>query len=174
MKKEQGFSLIELVVVISIIAVLASLLFPVVGAMRLKADSTACTSNLRQIGLAVLIAAGDNDNRFPYIETDVQNPVYPPEIEAKGLLETLLPYGLGEKNVQCPADLKQADFFAQKGTSYEWRPMIDGETVVNPTIYTRFGAIPASPSRIRLAMDYDRIHSGRMNLLYADGHVRGF
>lgn len=174
MKNTRGFSLIELLVVISIIAVLGSLLFPVVGELRTRADSIACTANLRQIGATVLLAAGDRDNRLPYIETDIQDPIYPPELEAKGLLETLRPYGLSEKNVQCPADLKTSNYFAQKQTSYEWRPMIDGEVLSNPQIYTRFGALPAAPSRIRLAMDYERLHNQRMNLLYADGHVRGF
>ncbi len=174
MKRTRGFTLIELLLVMGIIALLASLFFPLLKVARERSDSTRCVANLRQIGVAVLTAAIDHDNHFPYIEPDPQNPIYGPEQAAKGLLETLRPYGLAEINVQCPADLRGNNFFARKQTSYEWRPMIDGETVLNPQIYSRFGAFPAAPSRIRLAMDFERVHSERMNLLYADGHVRGF
>jgi prepilin-type processing-associated H-X9-DG protein len=60
------------------------------------------------------------------------------------------------------------------GSSYEWRPLVDGELETNPQVYMRFGVISASPARVRICMDFDRVHNARMNLLYADGHVRSF
>jgi prepilin-type N-terminal cleavage/methylation domain-containing protein/prepilin-type processing-associated H-X9-DG protein len=60
-----GFTLIELLVVIAIIAILAAILFPVFAQAREKARQTTCTSNLKQIGLALLMYVQDYDETFP-------------------------------------------------------------------------------------------------------------
>lgn len=61
----RAFTLIELLVVIAIISILASILFPVFAAAREKARQTSCISNERQLGLAILQYAQDNDEQFP-------------------------------------------------------------------------------------------------------------
>ncbi len=61
----RGFTLIELLVVIAIIAILAAILFPVFAKAREKARQASCTSNVKQISLAVLMYAQDYDERFP-------------------------------------------------------------------------------------------------------------
>src|SRR5262249_40071382 len=60
-----GFTLIELLVVIAIIAILAAILFPVFAQARNAARQTTCTSNLRQLGTAVLMYIQDYDEQFP-------------------------------------------------------------------------------------------------------------
>ena len=65
MKSRDGFTLIELLTVIAIVGILAAILFPVFASAREKARQTACASNERQLGLALLQYAQDNDERFP-------------------------------------------------------------------------------------------------------------
>ena len=63
--RKQGFTLIELLVVIAIIAILAAILFPVFAKAREKARQAKCMSNLRQLSLAIMMAAQDNNETFP-------------------------------------------------------------------------------------------------------------
>ncbi|HEY3331879.1 MAG TPA: DUF1559 domain-containing protein [Capsulimonadaceae bacterium] len=63
--KKSGFTLIELLVVIAIIAILAAILFPVFAQAREKARQTACASNLKQLGLAVVQYLQDYDECLP-------------------------------------------------------------------------------------------------------------
>ena len=59
----KGFTLIELLVVVAIVAILAALLFPVFAQAKEAAKRTGCLSNLRQLGLAWTMYAGDADER---------------------------------------------------------------------------------------------------------------
>ncbi len=64
--RRQGFTLVELLVVLALIGILASLLFPVFARAREQARRTSCLSNLKQIGLAIALYRGDYDGNNPH------------------------------------------------------------------------------------------------------------
>ena len=62
--KRLGFTLIELLVVIAIIAILAAILFPVFARARENARRASCMSNLKQIGLGMMMYVQDYDGKY--------------------------------------------------------------------------------------------------------------
>jgi prepilin-type N-terminal cleavage/methylation domain-containing protein len=64
--RRRGFTLIELLVVIAIIAILAAILFPVFAQAREAARKTTCTSNLKQVGIAIMMYTQDYDESYPW------------------------------------------------------------------------------------------------------------
>ncbi len=111
----RAFTLIELLVVISIIAVLAAILFPVFSRARENARRSACQSNLKQIALAWLQYAQDNDERLP-LSTDgddgdaktggwmfYQGRVTPP-LQFLPLRGSIFPYLKSAQIFVCPSD----------------------------------------------------------------------
>jgi prepilin-type N-terminal cleavage/methylation domain-containing protein len=69
----RGFTLVEMLVVIVIILVLASIIYPTIIGVRSKASQVKCMSHMRQIGMAMQLYLGDNDDKFPMgaYETEV-------------------------------------------------------------------------------------------------------
>ena len=77
-KERQGFTLIELLVVIGIIAILAGMLLPTLTRAKAKGNRIACSSNLRQLGLAQTLYFDDNHETFPAARIPKSAPGAPP------------------------------------------------------------------------------------------------
>jgi general secretion pathway protein G len=114
MKKERAFTLIEILVVIAILAIVAAILFPVFSRAKAAAKKTACMSNLKQMGHAILLYMGDYDDVFPNA-IDAADRYRPeiwsgmPEFMAQipympMMNEALWPYARNKEIFRCPAD----------------------------------------------------------------------
>ena len=63
--KRSGFTIIELLVVLSVILILLTVVTPAVSKAKEKANKTICINNLRQISVALTMYANENDGKFP-------------------------------------------------------------------------------------------------------------
>lgn len=137
MKQKRGFTLIELLVVIAIIAILAAILFPVFAKARQRAKESSCLSNLKQIGMAVNMYAGDNDeNVYPQIYNEAWwgmpagvAPPATPAFPAKLWATVYMDYsGKSAEIFHCPFDdghLKKTD---QGDLTFRFGPSIPAAT----------------------------------------------
>lgn len=99
----RAFTLIELLVVIAIIAILAAILFPVFAQAKESARQSTCLSNMRQIGVASMMYAGDSNDVYPAWAARTPpinngNTDYlPPDMQ-------LMPYAKNDQIWKCPSD----------------------------------------------------------------------
>jgi prepilin-type N-terminal cleavage/methylation domain-containing protein/prepilin-type processing-associated H-X9-DG protein len=122
-KPRFAFTLVELLVVVGIIAVLVAILLPSLGRARESAKTTKCASNLRQIGMAILMYANDNRGYLLPSQVDTGGTTYPGGIFWSNQLSALgyikVPTGVntdGNSAFNCPDGI-QEQFSASNGFS---------------------------------------------------------
>ena len=111
-RSTKGFTLIELLVVIAIIAILSAILFPVFAKAREKARQSQCTSNMKQIGLALTQYVQDYDESMPnlyYVAADANQ--YWWEFMIQPYLKSTAIY-------QCPSNIDKINMTAAPGSVY--------------------------------------------------------
>ena len=162
-KRDQAFTLLELLAVIATIATLAAMLLPVLGKAKTKALQANCTANVHQLGLAWRMYQEDNggwlvesypfDNSNVWVQGDMTRAN---EATNTVLIKSgkLYPFGRNENIYRCPAD---------PGVT------IDGQRVSNVRSYSMnsfMGARPAgTPVIPRTAATYVPFFSKESDIL---------
>lgn len=192
----KAFTLVEILVVVVILSVLATILFPAFSRVRERGRASACASNLRQLGLSIAQYAADHDDKLPYAPSPESKEIASrPQFVFGEPLDTLIlgmpdvrmvlkPYGATNELFRCPSDrfdrIFLAEFpnhtshFGKWGSSYSYddRNGLSGKTL---------GSY-AHPDSASIMADVDTFHGGDLNdfrngsslsnVLYADGHVK--
>jgi len=169
----QAFTLVELLVVLAIIGILAALLLPTLGRAKRAAQTTACISNLRQLGIALTLYVQENEDRLPFCALLPSVNTNLPAITVP-----LMPYLKNKDGFRCPAD---KTMFQVEQTSYEWNMYLNGASYDHPEdwspatqviVQTIFGGRLNTP----LLGDAEANHpksnnSNGKNSLYFEGRV---
>lgn len=187
-KNNPAFTLIELLVVIAIIAVLASMLLPVLGKAKERALTAQCTSQLRQMGQSMHMY-GDDENGFlpvahgsvPWTNT-APMPWSRPLVDYYRTTNVLrcpsmsrfyekspYSYFLGARAIfvqsGAPGALKLAN--ATQASQY----ILSGDS---NWAFDAFDADPDNYSQDTLFSFTSPAHLGTVNILFADGHVKNY
>jgi prepilin-type N-terminal cleavage/methylation domain-containing protein len=156
----RGFTLIELLVVIAIIAILAAILFPVFAKAREKARQTKCLSNQRQIALACMMYAQDNDETLPS-SANVWTSI-----------------GIDAKILVCPTtgDTQPIGYSYNNFMSGVALGDVDGPTTATLTMdgFTNTSSTNVSSplqNTFYVEGDLNKVHNGKAIESYVDGHV---
>lgn len=149
MAGRRAFTLIELLVAIAILAILAAILFPVFARAREKARQAVCGSNLRQIGMALVLYAQDCDECLPVAALDAGsgNATYPDGTAGRYYLwhHQITPYAKNVQVFDCPSAPASSRYRGGYGSHNAYGG--------NQLIWQRALCVMNHPSELILVMD---------------------
>lgn len=159
--KRRGFTLIELSFVISIIAILAAILFPVFARARESARRSCCASNLSQIGVALNMYAQNYDGHYPSKNNEFA-PVYR--------------YAQNTDVFYCPSDSAEHYWEVKEVPDRSPASLAGSKSVARRTYSSyvyRGGLSNDDRADIIMAGESKAWHGDVVNVLYLGGYVRG-
>ncbi len=161
--RQLAFTLLEILVATSIVAILAAALIPSLRSMSSRAESTRCLGHLRALGVAMSQYLGDNAMTLPLLAAARAS-----TSEEVPVIDTVLaPYIQDMKVFKCPSDASLAQ---KSGTSYFYNSALGGQPVAS----LNFLGVTDANSRIPVLVDKEGWHKSsqsRVNHLFADGHA---
>jgi len=135
MRKTHGFTMVEVIIVVAIIAILASIIMPKMTGSRQKATLEACKANLKHIAVAINLYMNDNAGRVPANST----------IDASNILVTQnylksAPSCPGRGSGSCYeiGGTYPGTYICCKNTSNAWHPSL---STSRPLLYLRGGYV---------------------------------
>jgi prepilin-type N-terminal cleavage/methylation domain-containing protein/prepilin-type processing-associated H-X9-DG protein len=156
-KAKNGYTLIELLITITIIVGLSAIAFPLGFSIRDKSRQANCLSNLRQIGVGLQMYLGDHNDYLPELALGRSD-----KTSEEPVLETvLLGYVENEEVFHCPSDGVE---FKKTGSSYNWNITQNGRKITDLSFFGNDNR----PEAIPLVSDKEAWHDGKTNFLYAD------
>jgi prepilin-type processing-associated H-X9-DG protein/prepilin-type N-terminal cleavage/methylation domain-containing protein len=182
----KGFTLVEVLVVIGIIAVLAAVIAPLGQALVARSRTISCGKNLRQIGMASMMYAGDNNMTLPSTShqrggkswTLTLQPYASETLTSKcaddGNKQRAHSYVLNDFLTKNPAGADHLDFSILAKIARPEATFMFAEAATSHTSdhfhFTPYhgGRIPLEVFEYQVAVG---VHGGKANYLFADGHV---
>jgi prepilin-type N-terminal cleavage/methylation domain-containing protein len=193
----KGFTLIEVLIVIVLIALLSAILFPVFARVRAQARKTTCLSNLRQIGLGVMQYAQDHNGRsptgYPFWETVVTSPdEYLPNVMKPYVALEVWNCPAWQALYKPPAPNSPGNYSFVTGTNGKMNNVIGVPMILRPASLSRLRSpsvyplffCGAAPSQLPTGVAKLNAHSaitdeqwekgavGGTSILYGDSHAK--
>lgn len=173
--RSMGFTLLELLLVISIIVILISMLLPAFKNTREVANRISCASHLKQIGTAILAYAGDYKEYLPgpcYSACNEPDPKSPPLLISMYLTDYL---GWNKKLWQCPSNRENGGYLCNSNNVFGYPGLSNPKKLSElrnlVTLWTVIDRDGWNSAASGLTLPPPHGNRNSRNVLYMDNHV---